>query len=182
MPSAWTVERLQSRLDRSGGPSRCWPWLGASSKGYGQIAVGGRFHRRRIYAHHLALVLSLGRPLDAGKIACHHCDNPPCCNPAHLYEGTAQTNADDMVARGRTGARRRSRPDTTMRLRLLNAERRGDGLLADGVDWDWWREQDEASARDEVAAYVARRERGEIDGRCHWLDPLMSFVPAARAS
>lgn len=38
-------------------------------------------------------------------MACHHCDNPICVNPVHLYVGTAQTNVDDMDRRGRRVAR-----------------------------------------------------------------------------
>lgn len=80
------------------GPDDCWPWQGSRSRrtGYGGFRVGYRTAR----AHVAAFVIASGS-LPAG-IVCHTCDNPPCCNPAHLYDGTDQTNADDRVARGRT--------------------------------------------------------------------------------
>jgi hypothetical protein len=35
----------------------------------------------------------------------HHCDNPPCINPDHLYIGTKKDNTQDMTARGRDRGR-----------------------------------------------------------------------------
>lgn len=32
---------------------------------------------------------------------CHTCDNPPCCNPKHLFEGTKIDNQRDCMAKGR---------------------------------------------------------------------------------
>lgn len=77
----------------------CWPWLKAARNGYGV------FHPSKgqtVAAHRFALQLALGRPLADGMQARHlSCDNPPCCNPAHLAEGTNADNVADMVAKDR---------------------------------------------------------------------------------
>lgn len=79
-------------LDKSGGSSACWPFVGGCDRdGY------GRFRGKA--AHRVALAAALGRPLDGHAL--HHCDNPPCCNPAHLYEGTQVDNMRDRARRGR---------------------------------------------------------------------------------
>lgn len=91
-------ERLDAGIDRSGGPTACWPWMGANSThGYGSLAQGGVTYR----THRLSLSRKLGRDLSAEEQACHHCDNPPCCNPAHLFVGSARDNSRDMLRKGR---------------------------------------------------------------------------------
>jgi hypothetical protein len=41
--------------------------------------------------------------IPAGLVVMHTCDNPECCNPAHLQAGTQQKNIADMHAKGRAG-------------------------------------------------------------------------------
>lgn len=94
-----------ARVDRSAGPEACWPWLGASSgAGYGVVQKPG--DRTQHGTHRIALVLRLGRDLAPGELACHHCDNPPCCNPDHLFPGSVADNARDASAKGRLSGRR----------------------------------------------------------------------------
>lgn len=82
----------------------CWPWLGAvRPNGYGVISVDGRNHS----THRLAFRLAVG-PIPDGHLICHTCDNPPCCNPAHLYAGTSSQNQRDAVARERRPSRKGS--------------------------------------------------------------------------
>jgi hypothetical protein len=75
----------------------CWEWRGADTRGYGVIEDKGVQQK----AHRVSLEWSLGRPLHAGMLALHHCDNPACVRPDHLYEGTQQDNVDDRERRGR---------------------------------------------------------------------------------
>jgi hypothetical protein len=56
---------------------------------------------RTMTAARLALSRHLGRPIQPGMFVCHTCDNPPCVNPDHLYEGTHTDKLRDMQKRGR---------------------------------------------------------------------------------
>lgn len=89
------LRRFHERVDRRG-PGECWEWTHLRNPdGYGLISMG----KQRFLAHRLALDLD-GRP-PGDLYALHRCDNPPCCNPAHLYVGTLAENNADAKARGR---------------------------------------------------------------------------------
>lgn len=98
------ADRLWPRVDKSGGPEACWPFMGArSDTGYGSI-VG----KVRGSTHRIAYMDTHG-PIPEGMRVCHSCDNPPCCNPAHLWLGTVGDNSRDMVAKGRSSHLRNER-------------------------------------------------------------------------
>ncbi len=101
-PRGTLAERFWAKVDQSGGPDACWPWTGYRLPGgYGQIGEGPA-GGRKLYAHRVAYELVNG-PLPEGVLALHRCDNPPCCNPAHLFPGTNQDNTADMDRKGRRG-------------------------------------------------------------------------------
>lgn len=77
----------------------CWNWASPNSlvgRGRGYISVHGR-----PMLHHRAVWTLLVGPIPQGALLCHHCDNPRCANPAHLYVGDHASNMADMRARGR---------------------------------------------------------------------------------
>lgn len=97
MPSS-EIEKFWSCVDKSGGPAACWPWKGAkrNAKGYGGFYADGRTQ----VAHRWLLGHLRGTPLEwPDEVGCHRCDNPPCCNPAHLYIGDHHQNTIDAMER-----------------------------------------------------------------------------------
>jgi len=75
----------------------CWSWRGALDKdGYGIFSYAKKTYR----AASMALRLD-GRPVPKGMHACHHCDNPSCVRPDHLYVGSPTENMADAKARNR---------------------------------------------------------------------------------
>lgn len=77
--------------------TNCWVWGRAlNSYGYGSMRYNGIVDA----THRVSYELFKG-PIPDNLQVLHHCDNPPCINPDHLYVGTTTDNGADAVARKR---------------------------------------------------------------------------------
>jgi hypothetical protein len=92
-------DRFWSKV-RTGTEADCWEWTAGlyGGKRYGSFRVSKELGNH--LAHRVAFGLSNGGIPDGMDIL-HRCDNPRCCNPKHLFAGTAKDNVDDMMAKGR---------------------------------------------------------------------------------
>lgn len=89
------IPRFWARIEKT---TTCWVWTGTRSKsgGYGILSVNGKYVR----AHRFSFELHKA-PIGPNMEACHTCDNPPCVNPDHLFEGTHRDNMLDMKRKQR---------------------------------------------------------------------------------
>lgn len=89
------------RLVDKRGTDECWPWMGSRMKRPGGHYGTVKVTRRTTKAHRVAYELTNG-PIPEGLLVLHSCDNPPCCNPAHLRVGTHLDNNREAAAKGHT--------------------------------------------------------------------------------
>jgi hypothetical protein len=83
-----------------GEPDECWEWkAGRDNKN-----LYGRFYYRgyQMSSHRFAMFLTQNKVLPKGQCVLHSCDNPPCCNPNHLFIGTKGDNNKDRALKGRS--------------------------------------------------------------------------------
>lgn len=97
------MQRFWEQVDKRG-PDECWEWQGGidppncdTCKGYGFFAG---FAGLKVGAHRFAYELVIGK-IPPKRVVRHSCDNPPCCNPAHLLVGTQADNMADRMTAGK---------------------------------------------------------------------------------
>lgn len=90
--------RFWNRVDKTGS---CWNWIGKKNKaGYGVFSLSFIEKGKRILAHRQSWLLS-GKEIPEQMYICHHCDNPSCVRPDHLFIGTLDDNNQDMKMKWR---------------------------------------------------------------------------------
>jgi hypothetical protein len=99
--SAWELYELKFT---KAGPDDCWPWQEKSrdKDGYGLFSYRDKDADKNIVVRATRWAWEqLYGSLDPNKFVCHTCDNPPCQNPRHWFEGYPSQNHADMMAKGR---------------------------------------------------------------------------------
>ncbi len=149
-PEDWFWPKVDIR-----GPDECWPWKWHRRRhGYGGLRREGK----SLTASRVAWELANGPipvdPLTGRELwILHRCDNPPCCNPAHLFVGTHEDNTMDAARKGRAGGKRKLQAEQVRKIRALAAEGRSQKSLA----------QQFAVDQTTISAIILRRSWAQIE-------------------
>lgn len=125
------IDRFWAKVDRRGA-DECWPWkAGTYHAGHGRFAIT---HTHSVPAHRFCFAITNGG-IKAGVNALHSCDNPPCCNPDHLWKGTLNDNVQDAVKKRRHafGEKIGNSKLTTEQVRAI----RVDGRISEDIAADY---------------------------------------------
>lgn len=133
---AKTVEERFWEKVEVGAEDECWPWRSTAESGtYGNFQV---VRGQCTTSSRVAWSLTSG-PIPEGMFVCHQCDYPPCCNPAHLFLGTA---ADNMADKHRKGRQRYLRGSDLPQTKLSDQDKAVVRARTDGT----WRSHQELAA------------------------------------
>ena len=89
-----TIEIFQSNIIVT--DKGCWEYQVKGNSFYGKMTINGKDVR----AHRFIYEYTYG-VIPESMLVCHKCDNPPCCNPDHLFLGTSKDNTQDMLKKSR---------------------------------------------------------------------------------
>jgi hypothetical protein len=123
------AERFAEKVNKNGPimpnmVTPCHVWTAScDTRGYGQIAdEDGKLVR----ATHVAWKIEHGEYPKNGAL--HHCDNPPCVRPDHLFDGTQKDNSADMIKKGRSPRGSKNSKYTTELVQQLREEFKAGGI------------------------------------------------------
>jgi hypothetical protein len=127
-------ERFWERVDKRG-PEECWEWAGSRHiRGYGFLSGYG-------FAHRYSWELNNNKAIPFQMCICHHCDNPGCVNPDHLFLGTQKDNMQDCARKGRLNSAKGAKNGThTHPEKVARGEKQGLRLHPDRTNTaklDW---------------------------------------------
>ena len=95
------MDRFWSKVRKD--PEGCWEFVGLPGRRHKERDHRGSyiFEGKVQKASRVSWQLEHGE-IPEGMFVCHHCDNPKCVRPDHLFLGTHADNMRDMVEKGRT--------------------------------------------------------------------------------